>query len=103
MRDVKSSLARVLRLAGEYDLTRKNEIVELFATLDGDSSVQIDLSDVTYIDSTILRELAMATSKWASDQTCRRKWAGRTCLKNREIRQAVRYCRIVLAVLKRGS
>jgi anti-anti-sigma factor len=59
MRDVQSARVCVLRLTGEYDLTRKNEIAELFATVDGESSVQIDLSEVTYIDSTILRELAM--------------------------------------------
>jgi anti-anti-sigma factor len=59
MQEVQSASACVLRLTGEYDLTHKDEIAELFATVDGNSSVLIDLSEVTYIDSTILRELAI--------------------------------------------
>lgn len=47
----------ILRLEGEYDLARKGEVSAQFAALDGDA-VCIDFSDVTYIDSTILRELA---------------------------------------------
>jgi anti-anti-sigma factor len=47
----------VIRLVGEYDLARKDEVVAQFAALDS-NPVCIDFSDVTYIDSTILRELA---------------------------------------------
>lgn len=45
-------------LDGEYDLTRKDEIAALFDSLDGDGAVLIDLSNVTYLDSTVLHELA---------------------------------------------
>jgi anti-anti-sigma factor len=45
-------------LDGEYDLTRRDEIARLFDSLDGDGEVVIDLTNVTYLDSTVLRELA---------------------------------------------
>ena len=45
-------------LAGEYDLTRKDELARALATLDADAEIVIDMRDVTYIDSTVLRELA---------------------------------------------
>jgi len=47
----------ILRLEGEYDLVRKGEVAAQLAALDG-NPVCIDFSEVTYIDSTILRELA---------------------------------------------
>jgi anti-anti-sigma factor len=47
----------ILRLEGEYDLARRGEVSAQFASLDG-NAVCIDFSEVTYIDSTILRELA---------------------------------------------
>lgn len=46
-----------LSLEGEYDLARRDEIARLFDLLDGDGAV-IDLTNVTYLDSTILNELA---------------------------------------------
>lgn len=48
----------LVRLAGEYDLTRKDELATVFSQLDGHDEVVIDMRDVTYIDSTVLRELA---------------------------------------------
>ena len=50
---------RLIKLNGEYDLTRKDEIAGLFGSIDGESSVVIDMTTVTYIDSTFLRELSM--------------------------------------------
>lgn len=48
----------IVRLAGDYDLTRKEELSAIFSGLDGQSEIVIDMRDVTYIDSTVLRELA---------------------------------------------
>ncbi len=47
-----------IELEGEYDLTRKDEIKRLFRALDGDGPLVIDFSRVTFLDSTILAELA---------------------------------------------
>lgn len=52
------SSKQMVRLAGEYDLTRKDELAALFSGLDAAGEVVIDMRDVTYIDSTVLRELA---------------------------------------------
>jgi anti-anti-sigma factor len=50
---------RRIELDGEYDLSRKEELVSLFASLDGDGSIVIDMANVSYIDSTILHELSI--------------------------------------------
>ena len=47
-----------IALDGEYDLARKDEIEGLFDSVDGDGAVVIDCSNVTYLDSTFLKELA---------------------------------------------
>lgn len=47
-----------LELDGEYDLARKDELRGLFARLDGSQAIEIDLTRVTYLDSTVLHELA---------------------------------------------
>lgn len=52
-----------IELQGEYDLSRKEEVNALFATLSTDSPATIDLSRVTYADSTILHELAMLNNR----------------------------------------
>jgi anti-anti-sigma factor len=48
----------IVRLTGEYDLTRRDELAAIFSKLDGDGEIVIDMGDVTYVDSTVLRELA---------------------------------------------
>ena len=48
-----------IELEGEYDLTRKDEITQLFGGVDGAPEVIIDLSRVTYMDSTVLGALAL--------------------------------------------
>jgi anti-sigma B factor antagonist len=47
----------IVALRGELDITRRDELREAFALSDNHSSVLIDLSDVTYADSSILSEL----------------------------------------------
>jgi anti-anti-sigma factor len=54
---------RRIKLKGEYDLARQDEIAKEFAGLDGDPTVIVDLSEVTYLDSTVLRELALLRLK----------------------------------------
>ena len=50
------SSTRLIKLDGEYDLRRKDQVAGLFGSLDGESSVVIDMTKVTFIDSTFLRE-----------------------------------------------
>jgi len=45
-------------LAGEYDLTRKEELGVLFGSLEGSEPLVIDIEKVTYVDSTALGELS---------------------------------------------
>lgn len=45
-------------LKGEYDLARLHEIAALFNSLGDDGAILIDLTEVTYLDSTVLKELA---------------------------------------------
>jgi anti-anti-sigma factor len=47
-----------VELDGEYDLSRRQELASLFASLEGESPLVIDMTKVTYIDSTILHELS---------------------------------------------
>jgi anti-anti-sigma factor len=47
-----------IELNGEYDLARKQELSALFDSLAGDDPVVIDITNVTYVDSTALRELS---------------------------------------------
>ena len=54
---------RRITLKGEYDLARKDEIAKEFAGLNGDPAVIVDLSEVTYLDSAVLRELALLRLK----------------------------------------
>ncbi len=50
---------RLIKLDGEYDTSREAEIVGLFGGIDRESSVVIDMTSVTYIDATLLRELGL--------------------------------------------
>ena len=52
-----------ITLEGEYDLSRKDEIAKVFASVDGQTTVVVDVAKVTYLDSTILRELALLRLK----------------------------------------
>lgn len=49
---------RLIKLGGEYDISRKAEIAGLFGGIDGQSSLAIDMTAVTYIDATFLGLLA---------------------------------------------
>jgi anti-anti-sigma factor len=47
-----------IELDGEYDLSQKEVLASLFGALRADGPVTIDLTNVTYIDSTFLNALA---------------------------------------------
>lgn len=47
----------VMVFAGEYDLVSKEQLRATLATLSGVPRVVLDLSDVTYLDSTVITEL----------------------------------------------
>jgi anti-anti-sigma factor len=50
--------SRFIELAGEYDLARKQEVESLFDSLAPGGPTTLDLSKVTYVDSTFLALLA---------------------------------------------
>ena len=71
--DGSDSSTRLIKLDGEYDLRRKDEVAGLFGSLDGESSVVIDMTKVTFIDSTFLRELRHASApRWSQIDNARR-------------------------------
>jgi len=47
-----------ITLSGEYDIARKGELSEAFAGVVNGAPVVIDMTTVTYVDSTFLSELA---------------------------------------------
>jgi anti-anti-sigma factor len=49
---------RRIQLDGEYDLSRKDELHSIFASLAADGPATIDLTNVSYVDSTFLHLLA---------------------------------------------
>lgn len=51
------SATRRIDLVGEYDLNQKQELAALFRALAPDGPAVIDLTNVTYMDSTVLNEL----------------------------------------------
>ena len=57
------SQPRRLELVGEYDLTQKQELGALFGALPPDGPATIDLSRVTYVDTTFLHELVKLRSR----------------------------------------
>lgn len=56
---MRPQLLRRVALDGEYDLSRKEEVASLFARLAPDGPAVVDMSSVSYIDSTFLHELAL--------------------------------------------
>jgi anti-anti-sigma factor len=55
---------RHLRLAGELDLHTANELKDTFAMLQGDGPATLDLSELTFVDSSGLHAIvAFATSE----------------------------------------
>jgi anti-anti-sigma factor len=48
---------RTLVLDGEYDIARKSELEHVFESLPGDGPAVLDMTRVTYIDSTFLHAL----------------------------------------------
>ena len=60
-RDSESRIA----LEGDWDLTRKEELRQLFVEMDGKKPIVIDLSAVTYADSSFLHELSLLRKRLA--------------------------------------
>ncbi|MFY9739583.1 MAG: STAS domain-containing protein [Candidatus Cybelea sp.] len=54
---------RHLQLAGEYDIADKDSLAALFGALAPGGAVVIDMTAVTYIDSTLLHELETLRSR----------------------------------------
>jgi anti-anti-sigma factor len=50
--------AHQIELWGEYDIARKEELRAIFGQIANGDAVTIDMSRVTYVDSTFLAELA---------------------------------------------
>jgi anti-anti-sigma factor len=50
-------MRHVITLSGEYDLSCKEELRAQFDALHDKSEVALDLSEVTYLDSSVLSEL----------------------------------------------
>jgi len=67
MRPSEVSSPQIIRLQGEYDLTRRDELAALFGSL-GEGALVIDMSGVTYVDSSALSELAALRSRSAERQ-----------------------------------
>ena len=57
MHEPQNDPPRRLELNGEYDLSQKEEIAALFGGLRADGPATIDLTKVTYVDSSFLNEL----------------------------------------------
>lgn len=55
--------AEHIELYGEYDLSRKEELAAFLASIDGKKPVVLDVTRVTYVDSSFLNELGMLRSR----------------------------------------
>lgn len=60
-----SAPANVVRLEGEWDLARRQELEALLSRLRMDGEATIDLRGCTYADSTVLSALAILRVKFA--------------------------------------
>lgn len=58
MHQLRTDFPRRIELEGEYDLSQREQIAALFGSLHADGPVIIDLTKVTFIDSTFLHLLA---------------------------------------------
>ncbi|HZV77885.1 MAG TPA: STAS domain-containing protein [Candidatus Babeliales bacterium] len=58
MRDDTAVGQHYVELDGEYDLARKDELTAVFASITNGAPVTIDMTRVTYVDSSFLNELA---------------------------------------------
>lgn len=48
----------LIALSGEYDIARKDELTEMFGSVTSTVPITIDMTDVTYVDSTFLAAIA---------------------------------------------
>lgn len=61
---VHPSQTRRIELVGEYDVSQKPEVAALFGALEPGGPVTIDLTRVTYIDSSLLNELVKLRARF---------------------------------------
>jgi anti-anti-sigma factor len=54
---------RPVILHGEYDLSRKAELASILSRLSFNEPILIDMTDVSFVDSTFLHELAILQSR----------------------------------------
>jgi anti-anti-sigma factor len=54
----------LVELDGEYDLSQKELLASLFGTLRANAPATIDLTKVTYVDSTFLNALAVLRGRF---------------------------------------
>ena len=52
-----------IELHGEYDLSRKEELAAFLASITGKKPVVLDMTRVTYVDSSFLNELGTLRSR----------------------------------------
>ncbi|HVR47376.1 MAG TPA: STAS domain-containing protein [Candidatus Binatia bacterium] len=57
-----------LELEGDWDLSRREELDFLFSALRSDEPAVIDMSRATYIDSTVLHQLASVRQRFNGHQ-----------------------------------
>lgn len=63
MNQESSGSVRRIELHGEYDLSRREELAALLASVGGEKPVVLDLTRVTYVDSSFLNELGTLRSR----------------------------------------
>jgi anti-anti-sigma factor len=59
-----NSPSQRIELQGEYDLADKEPLAKLLGSLRADGPAEIDMTKVTYIDSTALHELASLRTRF---------------------------------------
>jgi anti-anti-sigma factor len=58
LNDNSGSSVETVRLIGEYDIARREELARAFQSVNNGDPLLIDMSEVSYVDSTFLNELA---------------------------------------------
>ncbi len=59
---------RRIELVGEYDVSQKRELAALFGALEPGGPATIDLTRVTYVDSSFLNELVKLRTRFIPHQ-----------------------------------
>lgn len=61
--------AHGIALEGEYDIADRGALATLFGTICADAPATIDLTNVTYLDATILTELVKLHARFQEHST----------------------------------